>query len=122
MGRLHRMPLLCKAASAANVLVQQYGIEDALLMAAKRADALLELGDVDGQRVWKSVLRAVQQLVRVERLKDELEGHPDGRAFNATSGGYMGRHCWLWDKPYQCHTNLVPAPSSDDNPTGATSC
>jgi hypothetical protein len=37
----------------ANVLVQQYGTEDALVMAAKRADALLELGDVDGQRVWK---------------------------------------------------------------------
>jgi len=35
--------------STANTLVQQYGAEDALLMAAKRADALLELGDVEGQ-------------------------------------------------------------------------
>jgi hypothetical protein len=39
--------------NSANVLVQQYGPEDALLMAAKRADALLELGDVDGHRVPK---------------------------------------------------------------------
>jgi hypothetical protein len=35
-------------------------------MAAKRADALLELGDGDGQRVWKGVLRAVEELVRAE--------------------------------------------------------
>ena len=39
--------------------------EDALLMAAKRADALLELGDVEGQRVW-NVLRAVEELVRIK--------------------------------------------------------
>jgi hypothetical protein len=36
-------------------------------MAAKRADALLELGDVDGQRIWKAVLRAVEELTRTER-------------------------------------------------------
>jgi hypothetical protein len=35
----------------ANVLVQQYGPEGAPLMAAKRADAFLEPGDVEGQRV-----------------------------------------------------------------------
>ena len=46
--------------SAANTLIQQYGPEDALLMAAKRTDALLEL---EGQRVWKGVLRAVEELV-----------------------------------------------------------
>jgi hypothetical protein len=55
----------------ANILIQQYGPADALLMAAKRADALLELGDVDGQRVWKGVLRAVEELVRVERKVGE---------------------------------------------------
>jgi hypothetical protein len=40
-------------------------------MAAKRADALLELGDIDGQRVWKGVLRAVQELIRAERRPGE---------------------------------------------------
>jgi hypothetical protein len=52
---------------AANILVNEYGPEQAPLMAAKRADALLELGDVDGQRVWKCVLRAVLELLRRER-------------------------------------------------------
>jgi hypothetical protein len=55
----------------ANLLVQQYGAEEAPLIAARRADALLELGDVDGQRVWKGVLKAVEELVRVERTLDE---------------------------------------------------
>ena len=55
----------------ANVLVQQYGPEDALLIAAKRVDALLELGDVEGQRVWKGVQRAVEELTRVERKAGE---------------------------------------------------
>jgi hypothetical protein len=32
-----------------------YGPENALLMTAKRADALLELGDVEVQRVWKGI-------------------------------------------------------------------
>jgi hypothetical protein len=53
------------------LLVQQYGAEEAPLIAARRADALLELGDVDGQRVWKGVLKAVEELVRVERTPDE---------------------------------------------------
>jgi len=55
----------------ANLLVHQYGTKDALLMAAKRADALLELGDVEGHRVWKGVLRAVEELVRVDRKVGE---------------------------------------------------
>jgi hypothetical protein len=46
----------------ANVLVKEYGVEEAPLMAAKRADALLALGDVDGQRMWTGGLRAVQEL------------------------------------------------------------
>jgi hypothetical protein len=45
--------------------------EEAVLMAAKRCDALLELGDVNGQRVWKAVLRAVEELVRLERKGGE---------------------------------------------------
>jgi hypothetical protein len=56
---------------AANILVKEYGSEQAPLMAARRADALLELGDVDGQRVWKGVLRAVPELLRRDRRSDE---------------------------------------------------
>jgi len=56
---------------AANVLVQQYGAEDAALMAAKRIDALLALGDVDGQFVWKGVLRALRELARTDRKVGE---------------------------------------------------
>jgi hypothetical protein len=56
---------------AANILVKEYGIEQAPLMAAKRADALLDLGDLDGQRVWKPVLRAVEELIRTERRSGE---------------------------------------------------
>ena len=43
----------------ANVLVKHYG-EDAALEAAQRADAMLEKGSVDGQRVWERVLAAVK--------------------------------------------------------------
>jgi hypothetical protein len=51
----------------ANALVKEYGPEQAPLMAATRADALLDLGDIDGQRVWKEVLRAVRELIRRDR-------------------------------------------------------
>ena len=36
-------------------------------MAAKRADAMLELGDADGLATWKAILRAMQELTRRER-------------------------------------------------------
>jgi len=55
---------------AANILVKEYGVEQAPLM-AKRVDAMLELDDVDGQRTWKAVLRAVQELTRTEREPGE---------------------------------------------------
>ena len=55
----------------ASILVKEYGLEQAPLMAAKRADVLLDLGDVDGQRVWKNVLRAVQELIRRDRRPGE---------------------------------------------------
>jgi len=57
----------------ANLLVKEYGAQQAPLMAAKRADALLNLGDVDGQRVWKGVLRAVQELIPSEWLNQITE-------------------------------------------------
>jgi hypothetical protein len=63
----------------ANILVKEYGAEQAPLMAAKRADALLEIGDVDGQQVWKGVLRAVQEALSRQRDVDaewECSGRP----------------------------------------------
>lgn len=55
----------------ANILVKEYGAEQAPLMAAKRADALLDIGDVDGGQVWKGVLRAVHEIMRTARAADE---------------------------------------------------
>jgi hypothetical protein len=55
---------------AANVLVKEYG-DEAALMAARRCDALLADGDLDGERVWKSILRAVKELRRTERKDGE---------------------------------------------------
>jgi hypothetical protein len=40
-------------------------------MAAKRVEAMLALGDVDGQRTRRAVLRAVQELTRTGRRPGE---------------------------------------------------
>lgn len=55
----------------AHLLVQEYGAEEALTIAARRADALLELGELDGQRVWQGVLRTVVELSRATRAVGE---------------------------------------------------
>jgi hypothetical protein len=52
-------------------LVKTYGPEEAPLMAAKRADALLDIGDVEGQQLWKAVLRAVDEIMRTTRQAGE---------------------------------------------------
>ncbi len=54
----------------ANVLVKHYG-EDAALEAAQRADAMLDKGSVDGQRVWNRVLAAVMEIQRKELREGE---------------------------------------------------
>ena len=41
----------------ANLLVKRHG-QDAPIHAAMRADAMLEKGDMDGDAVWKRILRA----------------------------------------------------------------
>ncbi len=48
-----------------NTLVEHPG-EDAPIHAAMRADAMLEAGDQDGYAVWKRILRAVEELDRME--------------------------------------------------------
>ncbi len=46
---------------AANAIVKQRG-PDAPILAAMRADAMLEAGYLDGYAVWKRILRAVEEL------------------------------------------------------------
>ncbi len=50
---------------SAQVLVKSHG-QDAPIQAAMRADAMLDKGDLDGYAVWKRILRAVEELQRVE--------------------------------------------------------
>jgi hypothetical protein len=46
---------------AANLLIQQDG-EDAEIVAAQRADVMLDRGDRDGELVWLRIRRAVAEL------------------------------------------------------------
>ncbi len=50
---------------SAQVLVREHG-PDAPIHAAMRADAMLEVGDLDGYAVWKRILLAVEELQRAE--------------------------------------------------------
>ena len=47
---------------SANLLVKQHGTE-ARIEAAMRADAMLDKGDLDGQRVWLRIVKAVGELL-----------------------------------------------------------
>ncbi len=55
---------------SANVLVKQHG-QDAPIHAAMRADTMLASGDLEGQAVWKRIVRAVEELRRVELTEGE---------------------------------------------------
>ena len=55
---------------AANLLVKRHGA-DAAAAAAQRADELLAEGDTEGQRVWKRILAAVQELQRTKPAAGE---------------------------------------------------
>jgi len=46
---------------AANLLIRQHGA-DAELAAARRADLMLNRGDLEGQTVWKRIRRAIVEL------------------------------------------------------------
>jgi hypothetical protein len=50
---------------AANILIEERG-EDAPFIAAQRADDLLGKRDVEGQIVWKQIVRAVAELQKRE--------------------------------------------------------
>ncbi len=54
----------------AKLLIDQHG-EDAATHAAKRADALLEDGDMEGSRVWLNIVDAIKELQRTQPRRDE---------------------------------------------------
>ncbi len=56
---------------SANLLVKQHG-KDAPIHAAMRADAMLEAGDLEGQVVWKRIVRAVEEIQRTDRPSGEV--------------------------------------------------
>ncbi len=55
---------------SANLLIKQYG-EDAARRATRRADTLLEGGDMEGRRVLLRILDAIQELQRTQPRRDE---------------------------------------------------
>jgi len=55
---------------AANLLIKRHG-DDASIIAAQRADELLEQGDVEGQIVWKRIVSAIIEWQRIGPAPDE---------------------------------------------------
>ena len=58
---------------SANELIEQHG-EDAPIHAAMRADELMEAGDMEGEAVWLSIVKAIEELLAKER-PDDAEVH-----------------------------------------------
>ena len=50
---------------SAKLLIDQHG-DEAAIHAAMRVDAMLEMGDLDGRRVWLRVLRTIEDLLAKE--------------------------------------------------------
>jgi len=55
---------------AADILVKHYGA-DASIVAARRADEMLAVGDIEGQLVRKRILAAVKELQRTKLAANE---------------------------------------------------
>ena len=56
----------CETYGIARAYLREHG-EDAVIQAAMRADALLDAGDLDGQRVWLRVIEAIKVLSGAKR-------------------------------------------------------
>ena len=54
---------------SANEIIKQHG-EDAPILAAMRADQLMETGDMEGEAVWLRIVKAVEELLSEERPED----------------------------------------------------
>ncbi|MCZ6467435.1 MAG: hypothetical protein O6829_09210 [Alphaproteobacteria bacterium] len=54
---------------SANELIKQHG-DAADIEAAMRADERLAAGDMEGEAVWKLILKAIEELLSEERPED----------------------------------------------------
>jgi hypothetical protein len=61
--RLKEDPVSAWPRRAANLLLRDHGY-DAAIIAAQQRDKLLADGDLDGLRVWKRIMHAIEQLSR----------------------------------------------------------
>ena len=57
---------------SAKLLIDQHGAE-ASIHAAMRADAMLDNGDLDGQRVWLRIIRAIKELLQCQPKAGEVQ-------------------------------------------------
>ena len=57
---------------AAKRLIDQHG-EDAAFVAAQRADAMLDAGDLDGLATWKRILKAIGELSRGKKPGERVQ-------------------------------------------------
>jgi len=55
---------------SANELIKQHG-EDAPILAAMRADELMDTGDMEGRAVWLRIVKAIEELMSKERPEGE---------------------------------------------------
>ena len=56
---------------ATNDLIKQHGEDAPLHAAMRRADELMETGDMDGRAVWLRIVKAVEELLAKERPAGE---------------------------------------------------
>ena len=54
---------------SAHELIKQHG-EDVPVLAAMRADELMEAGDMEGEAVWIRIVKAIEELLSEERPED----------------------------------------------------
>jgi hypothetical protein len=52
--------------ASAQLLILQHGA-DAKIHATMKADVMLEAGDLEGQAVWKRVIKAIEQIQKTEK-------------------------------------------------------
>lgn len=54
----------------ANLLIKQHG-EEAPIHTTMRVDAMLGKGDIDGYKIWRRILKAVEELLSKEITTNE---------------------------------------------------
>jgi hypothetical protein len=59
----------------ANLLIQQHGADNAKLHAAMRADRLFDKGDLQGLRTWQKVLKAIEEMISIQKPPPRVDPH-----------------------------------------------